>query len=199
MAFSYSEMTREVHLLEGEAYFDVASNPDRPFLVHARTGVVRVVGTAFTVRLHETNVNVIVEEGRVALLPQSSDPSDTRKKVLHRGPAPSTVMVQAGQDAVFADRVEHVRSLDAATLDRKLSWRNGVLSFSGEPLSEVLADMSRYTDTEIEISDPALRRLPVDGYFKIGTLDTMLEALEAMAHIKAERLGPRKIRLSKGV
>jgi transmembrane sensor len=186
IAVSYSEKLRAVHLLKGEAYFDVSPNPQRPFRVYARAGAIQVVGTAFTVRLHRANINLIVQEGRVALSPQGPHQVDS-------------TMVQAGQDAVFAERIEHVANLDAAALSRKLAWRDGILSFAGEPLSEVLADMSRYTDTDIEIADQALRELPVDGHFKIGNLDSMLEALEVMAHVKIERLGPHKIRLSKSI
>jgi transmembrane sensor len=196
IAISYSESTRKIHLLEGEAYFDVAPNSQRPFLVYTKTGTIRAVGTAFTVRLHDENVNVTVQEGRVALLSPPPNTPDAEQRAVYRGTEPSVVL-QAGQDAVFADGIKHIKNLDAAALNRKLSWRNGVLSFSGEPLSDVLADMSRYTDIVIELDDETLRKLPVDGYFKIGTLDTMLEALEMMAHLKTERLGPRRIRLSK--
>lgn len=194
VAVSYSAEVREIHLVHGEVYFDVAADATRPFLVYAGTGAVRAVGTAFTVRVLEKKLNVVVEEGSVALLPNMAAPVTAGRAPPRE---PRSVEVQAGQDAVFADKVEQVRNLNLSELNRKLSWRNGILSFSGDPLSEVLADMSRYADVKIEITDDSLRNLPIDGYFKIGKLDTMLEALEVMAHVKVEHIGPHKIRLSR--
>ena len=64
----YSEGTRKIHLLRGEAHFDVAHDKDWPFQVYAGKGVVKAVGTAFSVRLEEEKISVIVTEGKVDLV-----------------------------------------------------------------------------------------------------------------------------------
>ena len=63
----YSDSTRRLNLSQGEAHFDVAHNPNRPFEVYAGQGLVRAIGTAFTVHIRKIDVEVIVTEGTVEL------------------------------------------------------------------------------------------------------------------------------------
>ena len=60
ISIRYSGDERRVDLLSGEAYFEVAKNPDRPFIVSARGIDVKAVGTAFNVRLHNDSLEVLV-------------------------------------------------------------------------------------------------------------------------------------------
>ena len=186
----YSASRREVRLVQGEAYFDVARDVARPFSVLAGKGVVTALGTAFTVRMREEMVDVVVSTGHVSLA--------VLDQVVPGGARPLAEL-KAGQDAQIArEEVAQVRDLGLEELSHKLSWRTGILAFRGEPLADVVADMSRYTAIRIEIDDETLRDLPVDGYFRIGEIDAMLEALEIMAGLRVERLGANHIRLSRG-
>ena len=72
---SYSDETRHLTLSQGEAHFDVAHNPERPFEVYAGKGLVRAIGTAFTVYLRKVDVEVIVTEGTVEI--DSAEPAVT--------------------------------------------------------------------------------------------------------------------------
>ena len=72
-----------------------------------------------------------------------------------------------------------------------------MLAFSGDPLSEVVAEVGRYTNMTIVIEDEDLRDLPVVAYFKIGEVEEMFEALEIMTDLKAERLGPKHVRFTR--
>ncbi len=198
----YVGNARGIWLLRGEAHFDVASDTARPFSVYASDGVVTAVGTAFSVRLHDEegseDIEVTVAEGRVSLsaLEHSSSTSLLSDRDLTpTAPRKLLTEVKAGQNAVFHNSVEWVKDIEFAALERKLSWREGLLSFSGESLSEVLDDIGRYTDVTIEITDDDLKNLPVAGYFKIGNLDAMLEALEIMADIRVDRVNPKLVRL----
>ena len=65
----YSSDLRRLSLTQGEAHFDVAHNPQRPFEVLAGQGLVRAIGTAFTVHIRKIDVEVIVTEGTVELAP----------------------------------------------------------------------------------------------------------------------------------
>lgn len=186
----YSASAREVRLMQGEAYFDVARDVSRPFSVFAGKGVVTALGTAFTVRMREEEVDVMVSTGHVSLAVLDG---------VALGGARPLAELKAGQDALIArQEVAEVRDLGLEELSRKLSWRSGILAFRGEPLADVVADMSRYTAIRIDIDDEALRGLPVDGYFRIGEIDAMLEALEIMAGLRVERVGVDHIRLSRG-
>ncbi|RLA51307.1 MAG: hypothetical protein DRR42_10690, partial [Gammaproteobacteria bacterium] len=165
-----------------------------PFFVHASKGVATAVGTAFTVRMHEDKLEVTVAEGRVALSGLLETEISRRDDPL--SPVDPVMEVTAGQNAIFDEKVEHIEYLEPSALNRKLSWREGVLAFSGEPLSNVIADISRYTDVTIEIRGEDLRGLPVAGYFKVGEVEAILQALELMADVKVERVSEKFVRLS---
>lgn len=194
---TYSKGARQIQLRRGEAFFDVAPNKRRPFSVHAGEGVVRAVGTAFAVRLHEAKLDVLVSEGRVALAttaPQRPDTAPGAGPDRTPDPAP-LVELSAGQAATFARKVDQIAHVPPAAMARRLAWRDGVLSFSGEPLSAVIADLSRYTATHIEIADADLAALPISGHLKVGDLDGMFSALQVMADIEVDRVSDARVRL----
>ena len=189
--------TREIRLLRGEALFEVARDPDRPFLVYAGKGLVRAVGTAFSVYLrNENSVSVTVTEGVVELAtvpePETAGPAGDA------GPAPPAqpIKIKAGQSATFGQRVESIQYLALGEIERQLSWRDGMLRFDGEPLSHVVQEVSRYTTQKIVILDPSLADLRIGGYFKLGETEAMFEALESSFGVHAERINENLIHLS---
>lgn len=202
LEYAYGKDARDIWLSRGEAYFKVAPDKERPFSVRVPNGRVVAVGTAFTVRLndYDSKVDVLVSEGRVVLVPESSYPAQTAAPQEVGGAMmQAATAVSAGQSAVIKGDIESVDLVEPETLARKLSWRQGVLAFSGDPLSDVVADVSRYTDIAIEIDEQTLRDLPVTGYFKIGDVDEMFEALEIMADLQAERVSAKRVRLVRTV
>ena len=188
--------SRTLRLLRGEAHFDVAENKKRPFAVYAGDGVVKAVGTAFTVHLREASrVEVTVTEGRVQLLSQLSAPSSEDSATAEPLTEPLIEMA-AGENALFRQKtLERIEELPSEELSRKLSWRRGLLAFKGELLPEAVAEIGRYTDFRIEIADPTLEELPIGGYFKVGEVEGFLRALEASFDIGVERLGENHVRL----
>jgi len=68
----YTDGYRNIHLIQGEAHFDVAENKAKPFRVYAGKGRVQAVGTSFTVYLNEKDIEVLVTEGKVALAAQKT-------------------------------------------------------------------------------------------------------------------------------
>lgn len=186
---NFDDSGRNIQLLRGEAHFDVKPDAERPFSVYSGDRVVRAVGTAFTVRLLETEIDVTVTEGRVAIFSDSTSADNAPGAV-----SAPIAQLEAGGSARFDETVEHLEQIEPDELARKLSWREGVLAFSGDPLADVISDVGRYTDIEIVIDDPEIAAMPVNGYFKIGEVDEMFEALEIMAGLRAERVGPRRVR-----
>ena len=193
---SYTENARIIRLVHGEAYFDVAPNKQKPFSVYAGNGVVTAVGTAFRVFLDNEKIDVIVQEGSVAL---ASRPGGSNLSIAQANNQPEAPLgvITAGQKAVFEETVESLDMVAPAAIERNLSWRQGRLAFAGEPLSAVVASVSRYTDVTIDIDDPVLRELPIAGSFKVGEVDAMIEALEIMIDLRIERIGPKRLRISK--
>ena len=181
---------RDVHLVRGEAYFDVVHDDKRPFIVHANQYVVRDIGTAFAVHLTDKGLmDVRVTKGRVEIAARASEGQASRRPK-------SLGILSAGQDVLFGQKIEHTAVLSETELDRKLAWRQGQLIYSGQPLAEVLDDISRYSDIQIELADPALRDLPVGGAFSVNQTDAIFAALENNFGVHAEWLDARHVRLT---
>ena len=181
---------RDVHLVRGEAYFDVVHDDKRPFIVHANQYVVRDIGTAFAVHLTDKGlVDVRVTKGRVEIAARANEGQDSSR-------AKSLGILSAGQDVLFGQKIERAEVVSEAELSRKLAWRQGQLIYSGQPLAEVLDDISRYSDIQIELADPALRDLPVGGAFSVNQTDAIFAALENNFGVHAEWLDARHVRLT---
>ena len=194
----YSREGRDIRLLRGEAHFDVAESKKRPFSVYADGQIVRAVGTAFTVYLDDDQtVEVTVSEGFVALLAVQQDVRPTPDQ---GADAPSDLLIEltVGERVLIREsRVEQHEELAVSELNRKLSWRKGLVSFSGMRLEEAISEIGRYSDYEIDIHDPSLNEIPVGGYFKVGEVESFLRALETAFDVEVERVSERHFRIRK--
>lgn len=181
---------RDVHLVRGEAYFEVVHDKTRPFTVYANRYVVRDIGTAFAVHLLEKGlVNLRVTKGSVEIsAPTAEGPGSDNAKSLG--------VIEAGRDVLFGQKIERSAVVSDAELGRKLAWRQGQLIYSGQPLAEVLADISRYSDIQIELADPALGKRPVGGAFNAHQTDAIFAALENNFGVHAQWLDTRHVRLT---
>jgi len=170
----FSRDQRVVYLRKGEALFTVAHNTERPFLVHAGNMVVRAVGTEFNVRIRDTrDIEVIVAEGRVAVESQ-------REQELPSGASRPELAIKreltAGQRLETAAAASEAEIAPAA-LSNTLAWREGAVVFDGEPLVQAIAELNRYSDTRLVVTDPSIHNLRVGGRFRTGDIDGFLEAL----------------------
>jgi transmembrane sensor len=187
----FSGNRRDVHLMRGEAYFEVVHDKTRPFTVYANNYVVRDIGTAFDVHLSNAGlVEVGVAKGSVEVKPaDGAHVSDDAKNL---------GIVTAGHDVVLGHEVERAEAVSTADLGRKLAWRQGQLIYTGQPLGEVLADVSRYSNIKIELADPALENLPVGGAFRTDQIEAIFTALENNFGLHAEWLDPQHVRFTSG-
>jgi transmembrane sensor len=180
---------RDVHLTRGEAYFEVVHDKTRPFTVYANNYVVRDIGTAFDVHLSKAGlVEVGVTKGSVEVTPASSAHDFDAEKSLG--------VVVAGQDIVLGQKVERAEAVPSPDMGRKLAWRQGQLIYTGQPLGEVLADISRYSNIKIELADPALADLPVGGAFRTDQIEAIFAALQNNFGVHAEWIDPQHVRFT---
>ena len=182
----YSEGTRKIHLLRGEAHFDVAHDKDWPFQVYAGKGVVKAVGTAFSVRLEEEKISVIVTEGKVDLVATPTIETQQTIGSLSKGQGASFTPTPEAKPRLMLVQKE---------INRQLSWREGYLVFEGEPLSQVVAELNRYLPLRIEIVDSALSDLPIGGRFKVGELEALFDVLETSFDVQVSRLDDQHVKL----
>jgi transmembrane sensor len=189
----YSSQGRTINLLRGEGYFKVAADARRPFVVNAGRNAVRALGTAFSIQLRKQDVEVTVTEGAVEVVAttQVSRSGTPRRPEEQR----RLLEVRAGQAATVGQQVEALEIVKPQEIDHKLSWRAGILSFSGETLVQVIAEVSRYTPVEIVITDPSIRDMRVGGSLRIGEPDAMLEALETSFGVRVKRVNDRLVYL----
>jgi transmembrane sensor len=149
----YTETLRNIHLLRGEALFDVAKNKARPFVVQANDTLVRAVGTAFTVSmLPKKPVSVLVKEGVVEM-----------KHATAAAAAP--VRVHANNLAIAPDDAPITTApIAEAKLARDLAWENGRLAFDDQTLQDAANEYARYSDIHIVV-DPAVAAKTITGSF----------------------------------
>jgi len=165
---------RHITLHAGEAYFEVAHEPARPFVVDAGLGEVAVLGTAFAVSRAADLVEVIVTERRVAV----TAPAD--------GGGGEKVVVGAGNGVrVTADGVGAVRPYDTRTA---LAWREGRLVFDAAPLPRVFAEIDRYRSGRIMVMDDALGDIRVTGAFAIDSTDRALATIANTLPVRLVRV-----------
>lgn len=201
-----SSAPRRVNLLSGEAHFSVAKNKERPFIVAAGGIEVRAVGTAFSVDRSQTQVEVVVTEGRVAV-------DDPREKPVNgnRSPAPHGLAV-SGETIATVDAGNHivvpvsnsagsrlvsvpVEPLSRHEMEERMAWRLPKLEFSGTPLSEAVAMFNQNNEAKFVLADSELGRLQVSGFLRADKTETFILLLETDFGIKAERRGANEILL----
>ena len=195
---AFTENQRSVYLEQGEGFFKVAKNPQRPFVVYAGSGAIEAVGTAFNVRLLQDNkVDVMLSEGIVEVqtvtLEQDSFSGDEEVNL----PTKATIST-VGQKVSYSQSIEELTQIDPELLERKLAWRDGKWMFKGESLTDVLAEVSRYTDTNILIKDDSIRNLQVAGYFDLGQINPFMNALQSGLNLRIVHAGDGSIEIYAG-
>jgi transmembrane sensor len=192
----FNPAARNIYLVRGEALFSVNKDPSREFRVYAGGGLVKAIGTEFSVYLKQENmVSVAVSDGIVELAVVSQDNTVAPEPDHEATARPALARVSAGQVAVFGRDLKSLQSVGKDAVSRQLSWRSGMLRFDGAALPDVVADISRYTNTKIIIASPALNDLRIGGHFKVGETAAMLEALESGFGVRVERVDAETVRL----
>lgn len=191
----FSGKVRRVRLVSGEALFDVAHNPSRPFKVYAGETVSEAIGTSFVVRLRDAVTELSVVEGVVAFsnLAQSVNPiapdrPTSAQSAAEGQRANARVVVKAGNVLTSNEIPRETKDsaplvlpvIETREIQRKLSWTEGLFDFSQTPLDEVVAEISRHHDVSIEIVDADLRSLKFGGMFRTGDVGGLLEALQGL-------------------
>jgi transmembrane sensor len=160
--------SRSVVLKEGEAWFQVAKDPQRPFVVAAGPVRVRAVGTAFSVRRGDeagAGVDVMVTEGVVETWIEG-DPAPRRR-------------LSAGSRIVLASAVSPTVAESPSEIERSLAWRNGEIALDGESLEQAARLFNRYNSRQIVIDDPALAQERFVGLFQTNEPESFAAAVAA--------------------
>lgn len=171
------EMTgkvRHVRMADGEAFFTVAKDKSRPFVVETPAGSVHVTGTVFDVHAEPTaDFAVTVFEGSVQVMPGRTTAN----------PSATAVMLHGHQQLVADADPATVRNLNDTELDDALAWRRGEIVFDGTPLQTALARFARYHGRSITAAAP-VAQLRIGGRYRLDNLDEFLTAMEAVLPVR---------------
>ena len=147
LTVTYTPSMRRIFLEEGESFFSVAGNPDRPFVVESRLGAVTAVGTAFSVKLAEGFSEVWVVEGRVKVAKSDAiEKEENQVAPLEMEVIAGQMMIQDMSDGEYNSKVVGVSSEE---LEVQLEWKDRVLQFVSAPLYEIVAEFNRMNDVKI--------------------------------------------------
>jgi transmembrane sensor len=201
----YSQDRRRIYLLRGEAHFNVAKNPQRPFMVYAGEGMVWAVGTAFNVRYlnagnldgnHASNhipssIDVTVTEGTVKIFADIEPDKNTSLNInnAQNSPTDHEQLVHAGKSVQYSKVINATQTTPAQVLEQKLAWQHGALIFKGETLEQAIKEIARYTDKQLIITDPSIKNIRVGGHYKTDNIDSLLASLSETLEIKLEQKG----------
>jgi transmembrane sensor len=173
---SFSAGERRVRLLTGEAFFTVTKDAARPFVVAAENGEVKVLGTAFDVKIAD-GVAVAVAHNAVQVSAQVSD---------HPGAVPDApVVVNQGQIVRYDSA--SISTVGAADLDSIQAWRHGQLVFRDVPLDTVLAELQRYRSGRIALIGGALGQRRVTAVFDAAKADSALDTIAESLSLRIYR------------
>lgn len=166
----FSGSTRNVYL-SGEAYFEIARNKSKPFIVSINNISVTVTGAQFNVKAYsdESYVNTTLVEGVVQLSVAGNAGS-------------KPVTLRPGYQAVWENEKITVKE---AYLEEALAWKKGLFVFRSEPIGSIMRKLSRWYDVEISVPDTALTELRFTGTIrKYESIQKVLDMLALTQKIK---------------
>ena len=169
----YSQRERNIELLEGQALFTVAKDPNRPFVVDSGNARVRAVGTRFDVYRKRTGTVVTVVEGQVAIRDRPESPGRSGPGAPESGL--QAVLVSAGQQ-LLVTRSE-VKKPVVANVENVTAWTQQQLSFDAASLSEVAEEFNRYNERQLVIRDGGAFDFRISGVFSSSDLTGLVRFL----------------------
>jgi transmembrane sensor len=178
---TFTPAERRVRLVRGAAYFTVAKNPHRPFIVSANQVAVRAVGTAFSVGLAPREISVVVTEGRVRvdeILPAAGEKAVAPRELSALGANEQGLIAYSGDYPATAPGTMTVIELSPAQVERALFWRGVRLEFAGMPLAEVVTEFNRYNQKKLVVHDAATGAIRVGGNFRADNMEAFIRLLD---------------------
>lgn len=171
----FSPDRREVKL-KGQAFFDVKSDPKRPFFIRSGEAVVEVVGTSFDVRSYddENEIRVVVRDGTVEL----SDAND----------ASNRIVLNQGYLGRITRNSRNLKLEPVDEMDQYLGWLDGRLIFRNSPMPEVFSNIERWYDVEVklDLKDDTLMEQEFSADLKTRSVKEVLEVISVSMNFDYE-------------
>jgi transmembrane sensor len=178
---------RRIDLDRGEAFFEVAKDPRRPFIVSAAGKRIVAVGTKFSVFRGPLDTRVVVTEGQVKV-----EEFQAGGAVGLATQLPAGSIAQAGSAGVL------VRHSSVAEAETYVSWRSGYIALRDTELADAVAEFNRYNTKQLVIADPAIAEIRVGGNLRATNVEAFVRVLEEGFPVRAEDQGNRIVLTGKG-
>ncbi len=178
LAVNLSDNQRNIELLRGEAYFQVSPDKNRPFIVSNGTAKARAVGTAFSVKKTDDDMQVVVSEGTVEVSAGKTD-------------APALVHINQQVDY----QQGHVGPVISTDIMETLAWQRGQLIFKQQPLSKVIQEVNRYRNGQIMILNPKLKQRIVSGVFDTADPNAVVDGIKTTLKVSSVNLSGQLVLL----
>lgn len=194
ISLSFSREARYLVLESGEAFFTVARDPARPFVVQAGSLSVHAVGTEFNVRRDGESTIVTVREGKVEVVKGVANPAASRGAQ----EAPASLVRLGSGEQVAARDPESGLAIRTVSPQAIAAWQKGRLEFADEPLRQVVATINRYSAREIVVTDQSLAGLRITGTVAEDRIDEWIRALPAIFPVRVVEVSRETVLLSPG-
>jgi len=171
--------SREV-TLEGEAFFKVTPDTNKPFIIHTAQADIKVVGTSFNVISHNGELEVSVVEGRVVIL------SNSKEKYL-----------EAGQTALIEKSTESIEVKNAIDINR-IGYATHRFLFKNTPLAEVFQTIEKSYPYSINVSDRAIENCMFTGTFEDASVEDILSMAAESLNLVVTKDGQTFVLQGKG-
>jgi len=178
LAVDFSAKQRNIELLRGEAYFQVFPDKNRPFIVSNGTAKARAVGTAFSVKKTDADMQVIVSEGTVEVSAGAAD-------------APAWVHINQQVDY----QQGRVGPVMPSNILETLAWQRGQLIFKRQPLSKVIQEVNRYRSGQIMLINPKLKERIVSGVFDTADPSAVIDGIKTTLKVNSVSLSKQLVLL----
>lgn len=178
---AFTAKERTVHLLRGEALFEVTEDAARPFVVTAGDIQVRAVGTAFSVRYDPTRVDVLVTKGKVAV---EQAGSSVGQSPLYLGAGDKAALsADTGQSLLESE----ITTMTDGAIAAALAWRGDRIEFTGTPLSKAVTLFNHQNSLQIKISGAVLSKHRISGVFWVNDPEGFIRLLETGLGVSSSR------------
>ncbi len=177
LAIDWQSDRRYIKLLHGQAQFTVAHDAKRAFEVETDDAVVKALGTIFEVLAEAQDTRITVVEHAVSI--KASQDTDYNKNI----------RIEAGQQARYS-RSKGLETIETVNLKQNSAWQRGKLLVKNQVLVDVIADLNRYYQGKILITDDKLSQLRVSGAFPLNDYDTVMAMLEHSLPLKVGHITP---------
>jgi len=178
LAVDFSAKQRNIELLRGEAYFQVFPDKNRPFIVSNGSAKARAVGTAFSVKKTDADMQVIVSEGTVEVSAGAAD-------------APAWVHINQQVDY----QQGRVGPVMPSNILETLAWQRGQLIFKRQPLSKVIQEVNRYRSGQIMLINPKLKERIVSGVFDTADPSAVIDGIKTTLKVNSVSLSKQLVLL----